>query len=640
MEIVDGIDTVFGAIGGLRFAVVGDFCLDFYQVVDMAASETSVETGKETLPVREVRYSLGGAANVVNNLCALGARSVLCIGIVGKDPNGRILTDLLRNAGADPGGLLVQESEWLTQTYTKVVVDGVEQPRIDWGNYNRLSRRSAEELLELVRTALDAVDVLVVNEQVVSGIHTKDFRLALAALIAHASDERRRVVLVDSRSYSDELAGGIRKLNTHEAARICGRQTQPGAEIGEEESAEIAETLYRRWGAPLLLTRGEQGCLVRDAQGADWIPGLMILGATDPVGAGDALLAGTAAALGAGLPLGQAARFGNLVAGVTVQKLFETGTASPEEVRSFARVASYRMRPELARSPAAARRHGATRIEIVTALPDGGSRRPFTHAIFDNDGTLSTLREGWEEVMEESMLDAILGDARVRVDDALKARIRSRILEYIDRTTGIQTIAQMEGLVELVREHGLVPKEQILDAPGYKRGYNERLMLTVRDRVARLQDGTLESSDFTIKGAVGFAASLKERGIELFLASGTDHEDVRREAELLGYAALFGDSIYGSVGDAHNDPKRRVVETILGRIGGRGDARIITFGDGPVEIQETKRRDGYAVGVASNELRRFGVDLHKRARLIQAGADLVVGDFSEGGELLRLLFGE
>ena len=55
----------------------------------------------------------------------------------------------------------------------------------------------------------------------------------------------------------------------------------------------------------------------------------------------------------------------------------------------------------------------------------------------------------------------------------------------------MQTLAQMEGLVGMVREFGLVPCDRILDAPGYKRIYNEALMALVRERIAKFEAGEL-----------------------------------------------------------------------------------------------------------------------------------------------------
>ena len=103
------------------------------------------------------------------------------------------------------------------------------------------------------------------------------------------------------------------------------------------------------------------------------------------MGAGDSFLAGAVAALAAGRNPREAAELGNLVAGVTVQKLFATGTASPEEILELAEHANYRYHPDLAASPHRARFHDNSQIEIVNELPRD---HIITRAIFDNDGTV------------------------------------------------------------------------------------------------------------------------------------------------------------------------------------------------------------------------------------------------------------
>jgi bifunctional ADP-heptose synthase (sugar kinase/adenylyltransferase)/phosphoglycolate phosphatase-like HAD superfamily hydrolase len=626
------VAAILSELPALRVGVVGDLCLDVYLRVEPEASEVSVETGLATQPVARQRYSLGGAGNVAANLRVMGIGTVRAFGLTGRDPYGGELRRLLHAAGVLSEGLGTQTEGWQTHAYTKVYVGEQEQPRLDYGNFNTLAPDTAAALLADVEARLPELDVLIINQQVTRGIHTQEFRRELQARLARHPSV---LSIVDSRAYSAEFPLSLHKLNGREAAALCGVPAGQGP-FPAEQASRLADTLYERWGRPLFLTRGENGCLVRDADGCHEVPGLLLLGRTDPVGAGDSLLAGVAAALAAGRTPAEAAAFGNLVAGVTVQKLQQTGTASPEEILALVREANYRHHPELAALPQRARYHGGTRIEIVERLPD----RPPRQAIFDHDGTVSTLRQGWEEVMEPVMVRAILGERWRQADEAAHAAVLSRVREYIDRTTGVQTLVQMQGLVEMVREFGHVPAGQILDAPGYKALYNEELMRQVGLRLGRLERAELAAEDFTVKGAPGFLAQLHRRGVRLYLASGTDQADVEREAALLGYACLFEGRIYGAIGDLRHEPKRKVLEKILREIGPKEAQGLVTFGDGPVEIQETRRSGGLAVGVASDEVHRRGLNAAKRSRLIQAGADLIIPDFSQGRELLTLLFAD
>ncbi len=133
--------------------------------------------------------------------------------------------------------------------------------------------------------------------------------------------------------------------------------------------------------------------------------------------------------------------------------------------------------------------------------------------------------------------------------------------------------------------------------------------------------------DFVIKGIVPFMTRLHKSGVTLYLASGSDEGDVITEAKALGYAHLFEWRIYGAVGDANQEAKNNVMDRILKDAGSTNVKRIAAFGDGPVEIREMKKRGGLAIGIASDEVRRFDLNPAKRRRLIRAGADFIIPDF-------------
>ncbi|MGQ9661351.1 MAG: PfkB family carbohydrate kinase [Kiritimatiellia bacterium] len=614
-----------------RVAVVGDFCLDAYWVIDPSRAEISVETGLPTRPVRAQRCSLGGAGNVVMNLLSLGVGRVHVFGVVGPDPFGQELCRLLAAPRVSSAGLLTQSENWITHVYVKPYVGESEQERLDFGNFNALAPSTASDLLGRLEACLPEVDAVVVNEQVLSGLHTEAFfQDALQALIRRHPES---LFLLDSRHYSDRYEGTWRKINDHEAVRLCGIQRAESELVCEDEARQAGQMLYARWGLPIFLTRGRRGCLVADERGLHEIPGLQILSRTDPVGAGDSMLAGIAAALATRRDTVTAATFGNFVAGVTVQKLFQTGTATPEEILAIGSAPDYVYRPELAEDPRRARYLEDAEIELVTKLPGVH----FTCAIFDHDGTISTLRQGWEQIMESTMVRAILGERFEQADEALYQKVVTRVRDYINRTTVVQTITQMKGLVELIREFGCVPSSAVLEPADYKELYHREMFKFVRDRLRKLERGELGSEDFTIKNALRFLQELDRRGVRLFLASGTDVEEVIREARALGYIKFFADRIYGSVDAEEQDAKKLILEQILTEIGTDKASTLVTFGDGPIEIRETRKRGGYSVGVASDEVRRFGLNPAKRARLIQAGADLIVPDYSQLDRLLAAL---
>jgi beta-phosphoglucomutase-like phosphatase (HAD superfamily) len=189
----------------------------------------------------------------------------------------------------------------------------------------------------------------------------------------------------------------------------------------------------------------------------------------------------------------------------------------------------------------------------------------------------------------------------------------------------------------LIKEFGVVPENEILKPIEYKEIYNNELMKMVNQRIKKFNDSELDVSDYTLKGALNFLELLKRKGVKMYLASGTDTQDVIREAKKLGYAHYFGEHIYGSMGDVTKNAKRMVIENIITRNKLHGP-QVAAFGDGPVELREVKKCGGIAVGIASNEVQRFGISFTKRSRLIKAGADIMIPDFSQYSKLFDLLF--
>lgn len=625
------LQKVLHDISAVKIAVVGDFCLDAYWFIDESKSEISIETGQATMPVKQQRYSLGGAGNVTSNLAAMGIKDVRAFGVIGPDPFGNEMVKVMHESGIDTRNLVVQEESWSTHVYTKPYIADAEQNRIDFGNFNALSNETADQLIGLLKNEVPQVDVIIINQQVLSGIHTEYFRKKLVEVIQYFPE---KIFITDSRNYNGFYTGSYRKMNDSEAANLIGLEKDANDVVLYSEVKEAADLLYERYGKPLFITRGERGSVIVDENGVTDIHGLMIISKVDPVGAGDSYLAGAAATLAAGYNMQTAAQIGSYVAGVTVQKLFQTGTASPDEILQIGSDPDFVYSPELAEDIRHARYWQGTEIEIIKKW-----QKPLniSHAIFDHDGTISTLREGWEHIMQPMMIKAILGEHFQDADEALYHKVQTRVIDFIDKTTGIQTLVQMKGLVELVKEFGQVPAEQILDEFGYKQIYNDELLKMVREREAKIANSELALEDFTLKNAVKLLETLYEAGVTLYLASGTDEEDVKNEARILGYDHLFKGGIYGAVGDVTKEAKKMVLDRILNTIGESETGQLATFGDGPVEIRETRKRGGATIGIASNEEKRHSLNESKRSRLIKAGADIVIPDFSQLPKLLQLL---
>lgn len=268
--------------------------------------------------------------------------------------------------------------------------------------------------------------------------------------------------------------------------------------------------------------------------------------------------------------------------------------------------------------------------EIEVVRP-GVRRGRFRSVLFDFDGTLSLIREGWPQVMIP-MMTAVLRETRTTETDA---QLTAVVEEFVMRLTGRQTIYQMVQLADEVRQRGGIPLEPL----AYKNRYHDLLMERIRGRLDALASGAARPDEWTVPGSHGLLEALRRRGLILYLASGTDLKYVRREAELLDVAEYFGEHIYGAVDEYKTFSKQMIVERILRDHALHGE-ELLGFGDGFVEIEEVKKYGGCAVAVASDEANRRGVDAWKRDRLLKAGADLVVPDYRRADRLLAYLFAE
>jgi phosphoglycolate phosphatase-like HAD superfamily hydrolase len=266
-----------------------------------------------------------------------------------------------------------------------------------------------------------------------------------------------------------------------------------------------------------------------------------------------------------------------------------------------------------------------TQIEIINDVERGRIK----HALFDFDGTVSLLREGWQNIMAPVMIEMICGGTEPAKE------IVDEVRRVIDETTGIQTIFQMQVLEKMVRKHGLVPEDKILDPYGYKDIYNDRLMVPVNERIRKLRTGELAIEQVTLRGALDFVRMLRGRGVTLYVFSGTDREDVRNEASVVGAAPYFNE-IWGAVRSVEEYSKEKVLKEIIATHDLHG-SQVMVVGDGPVEIRNGKENGCITLGVASDEVAGHGWDERKRERLIKAGSDIMIPDFGEGGKLLRYL---
>ncbi len=313
-----------------RVGVIGDLALDAYWTVDMTRALLSRETPRFPRPVVSERYAPGAGGNVAQNLVGLNPAHVTVFSVLGVDWRGDLLRREMEARGIDTDPL-IQSPERSTTAYIKPLLTGYESQqedgRLDFGNVDPLSSTLEEALIGSITQNLENLDAVIVADQFeINGVVTERVREALIELARRHPD---RVFVADSRTRIGLFRQMVLKPNWHEAATATGRDpTRADRALQWAVACELAKMAER----PVYLTLSGKGVLVAAGEDQDQIPAAPVTPPLDPVGAGDTFIATMTTALVAGATPTEAGALANLAAAVVVEKLSETGTASPDEI--------------------------------------------------------------------------------------------------------------------------------------------------------------------------------------------------------------------------------------------------------------------------------------------------------------------
>ena len=250
-------------------------------------------------------------------------------------------------------------------------------------------------------------------------------------------------------------------------------------------------------------------------------------------------------------------------------------------------------------------------------------------ALFDFDGTISLIRAGWVGVMVPMMVEILL-DLQTGESEA---DLHALVEDYVGHLTGRQTMYQMIELCRQIELRGGTPREPL----EYKRIYYERLNALIADRIEGLGNGTIPPDRMLVPGSRRLLEGLRDRGLKMYLASGTDQPYMREEARLLQVDHYFDGGVFGALDDYRSFSKKILIEGIISSSEFAGE-QFLGFGDGYVEIANVKEVGGVAVGVATDEPLCVAVDPTKRRRLAEVGADWIIPNYNCYEELMSALF--
>jgi rfaE bifunctional protein kinase chain/domain len=302
-----------------RLLVIGDLMLD--QFIWGRVDRISPEAPVPVVQVTGESFHLGGAANVIHNICALGGRAAAC-GVVGRDTTGRRIVDELRHLGAGIGGIATVRG--ITVRKTRIIAHSQQVVRFDREDADG-GAVATTRLVRFLEQHVRGFDAVVLSDYGKGVINARVLDVVRALRARHPF---RLIVDPKKPNFAHYHGITLATPNLLEAAEASGVEIRDVATL-----KQAGERLLERWDAEaILVTRGEQGMTLLQRRGGVRHFPTVARQVFDVTGAGDTVLAVCALSLAAGGHLDEAAYLANHAAGVVVGKV-GTATVTPTELR-------------------------------------------------------------------------------------------------------------------------------------------------------------------------------------------------------------------------------------------------------------------------------------------------------------------
>lgn len=315
------IESFLGAASRLRVLVVGDLMLDEY--LWGGTERISPEAPVPIVDLRREELRLGGAGNVINNLCALGCR-VHVATVVGEDEDGHRLLQLLKDKDVDVSGVFFASGRKTTRK-TRVLADHQQVLRIDRETRTSISLEQQGLLLNYFRDASRTFDLILVADYLKGVVGS-----ALVQELVALGKRLDIPVVVDPKGSDYHKYKGVTAITPNRREL----QIAVGQDLSREQDLIIAAHRFREDLAleALVLTRSEEGMSVFGKDGQLDHLKADAREVFDVSGAGDTVLAFLGMGLGSGCDIKAAAELANVAAGIVVGKL-GTSVVTPKELR-------------------------------------------------------------------------------------------------------------------------------------------------------------------------------------------------------------------------------------------------------------------------------------------------------------------
>ncbi|MCF2639481.1 D-glycero-beta-D-manno-heptose-7-phosphate kinase [uncultured Fusobacterium sp.] len=322
MEVKNDFDLkkILDNFKNIKIGVVGDLMLDDY--IYGTVERISPEAPVPVVNVKEEKFVLGGAANVVNNLASLGAKTI-CFGVIGNDANGERLLGAFADKKIDVSGL-IRDKERTTIVKRRIIGSNQQLLRIDWEDITPISTFLEYALLRNIESKIDELDAVILSDYD-KGVLTP----MVAKEIVRMCRDRGKIVTVDPKPKNAMNYYGATSMtpNRKEAKECLGMERATNM---EEVGKELKEKLKLD---NLLLTRSEEGMSLFIEDKIVNIP-TFAKEVYDVTGAGDTVISVFTLAAASGVSWHEAAKIANTAAGVVVGKM-GTSTVTKDEILEF-----------------------------------------------------------------------------------------------------------------------------------------------------------------------------------------------------------------------------------------------------------------------------------------------------------------
>ena len=300
--------------------VLGDVMLDEFVWGDV--TRISPEAPVPVVDVRRESVHLGGAANVLANLIALGARGSV-VGVVGNDEAGKRLRNGLRELGTEASDDLIVDEVRPSTIKTRIIAHSQLVVRADRESRTPVNSQIEDQIVARLKEVLSEADAFVVSDYD-KGVVTQRI---LAEILPLAYE--RVPVLIDPklRNFNFYRPATLVTPNHLEALRMSDSEDH-----SDDGSHHAATVIRRKLGCDaVLITRGDRGMMLLEADGEPVYVKTAAREVYDVTGAGDTVIAALAAGLAAGTSMLEAATLANHAAGIVVGKV-GTATATADEL--------------------------------------------------------------------------------------------------------------------------------------------------------------------------------------------------------------------------------------------------------------------------------------------------------------------